>query len=86
MPKTAETYHPRGLLHGDRVTIRDSKGNELTGLLHRIEADNKLEIALTMEAFGKQIRVATWKAGTGIRANGSWTSYYPVIHKDLTLW
>ena len=86
MAKTAATHHPKDLAHGDRVTIEDSEGNELTGLLRRTEADNKLEISLTMKAFGKDIRVATWKAGTGVRANGKWNSYYPVTDKQLTLW
>jgi len=86
MPKTTSAYHPKDLMHGDRVTIEDSSGNALTGLLRRTEADNKLEISLTMKAFGKEIQVATWKAGTGVRGNGKWTSYYPITDKQLTLW
>ena len=86
MPKTASALRPQDAEHGDRVTIADSKGNELTGLLRVKESDNRLEKALTMEAFGKEIRVATWKAGTGLRANGSWTSYYPITSRELTLW
>ena len=86
MPKTKDTYHPKDLAHGDRVTITDTSGSELTGLLRRHVSDNQLEIALTMVAFGKTIRVATWKAGTGIRADGKWNSYYPVVDKQLTLW
>ena len=86
MPKTATKYAPKDLDHGDRITIEDSQGNQLTGLLKRKHADNGLEISLTMSAFGKEIRVATWKAGTGVRANGKWNSYYPVVSKELTLW
>ena len=70
MPNVRETYHPKDLAHGDRVTIEDAKGNTLSGLLRLTEADNKLEKSLTINAFGKDIRVATWKAGTGVRANG----------------
>ena len=86
MPKTTSAYHPKDLMHGDRITIEDSDGNELSGLLRRQVADNKLEISLTMKAFGKEIRVATWKAGTGVRGNGKWNSYYPVTSRELTLW
>jgi hypothetical protein len=39
-----------------------------------------------MSAFGKEIRVATWKAGTGVRASGKWTGYFPVTHREATLW
>jgi hypothetical protein len=84
--QTTGMLHPKDAEHGDRVTVRDSKGNELTGLLRRRVADNKLEISLTMSAFGKEIRVATWKAGTGVRGNGKWNSYFPIISRELTLW
>jgi hypothetical protein len=86
MAKTATAYHPKDLAHGDRVTIEDGSGNELTGLLRRKVSDNQLEISLTMSAFGKEIRVATWKAGTGVRASGKWTGYFPVTHREATLW
>jgi hypothetical protein len=84
MPRTISEHAPQHLAHGDRVTIRDAAGNELTGLIRRKEADNKLEVNYTMSAFGKEIQVATWKAGTGVRANGRWTSYHPVIDKQLS--
>ena len=86
MPKVKSQHRPADLEHGDRVTIEDSSGNELTGLIRRTESDNKLEITLTMKAFGKEIRVATWKAGTGVRADGRCNSYYPVVDKQATLW
>ena len=78
--------HPKDLEHGDKVTIEDTHGNQLTGLLEHKMADDQLEVTLSMRAFGKEIRVASWKAGAGRHGNGLWTSYYPVVNKELTLW
>lgn len=81
MPKTLSKHAPKDLAHGDRVTITDPSGNELTGLLKREQNDNGLEVTLSITAFGKQIRVAVWKADSR-----RWTSFFPVIGKELTLW
>lgn len=86
MPKTAETIHPKDLSHGDRVTIRDLHGSELTGLVRRTEADNKLQVELSIKAFGKEIKVATWNAGRGRTGNGLWKTHFPIVHRELTLW
>ena len=85
MRKPASAIHPQDLQHGDRVTIADGSGNELTGLVRAGVSDNQLERWVIMKAFGKEIKVASWKAGTGIRANGKWTSTYPVIARELSL-
>lgn len=85
MPKQASVVHPKDLVQGDRVTVSDGSGNELTGLVRTGASDNQLERWVVMKAFGKEIRVASWKAGIGVRANGKWTSYFPVIHRELAL-
>ncbi|HKN45518.1 MAG TPA: hypothetical protein VJW23_16530 [Propionibacteriaceae bacterium] len=85
MRKPASTVHPKDLATGDRVTIADGSGNELTGLVRCGDSENQLERWVVMKAFGKEIKVAQWKAGTGLRADGKWTSSFPVIDRELTL-
>ncbi|HKN42477.1 MAG TPA: hypothetical protein VJW23_01035 [Propionibacteriaceae bacterium] len=85
MRKPASQVHPQDLETGDRVTIADGSGSELTGLVRCGDSDNQLERWVAMNAFGKEIKVASWKAGTGLRADGKWTSTYPVIARELSL-
>jgi hypothetical protein len=84
MRKPASQVHPKDLATGDRVTIADGSGNELTGLVRTGVSENKLERWVAMKAFGKEIKVASWKAG-GIHADGKWTSTFPVIDREVTL-
>ena len=85
MPKQASAVHPKDLTTGDRVTVSDGAGNELTGLVRTGASDNQLERWVVMKAFGKEIKIAGWKAGTGVRANGKWEVHFPVTHRDLAL-
>jgi len=80
MPKPSSAVHPRDLTNGDRVTIADGSGNELTGLVRTTVSDNQLERQVTMRAFGKDLRVAHWEAG-----RNRWISDFPVIARELAL-
>jgi hypothetical protein len=80
MRKPASEIHPKDLITGDRVTIADGSGNMLTGLVRTGVSDNQLERWVTMKAFGKDFKVATWEAG-----RRRWTTYFPITHKELAL-